>query len=170
MEHFLHEVLGSMPDGTQAARLTLRLLVALIVGAIIGLQREMRHKTAGLRTHMLVSLGTALLIVSVQAAQMQSDAVSRVIQGIVTGIGFLGAGAILKLTEERRVHGLTTSAGIWMTAAGGIAAGLGQFVPALIGALLAWFVLSVLWRLERRKRWDRKHRHHSEDPSNVDEP
>jgi putative Mg2+ transporter-C (MgtC) family protein len=170
MEHFIHEVVGSMPDGAQVARLTLRLLVALIVGAVIGLQREITHKTAGLRTHLLVALGTALLIVSVQEAQMHADAVSRVIQGVVTGIGFLGAGAILKLTEQRRVQGLTTSAGIWMTAAGGVAAGLGQFMPALVGALLAWFVLSVLWRIERKLGWDNNHRKHAEDAPDVDEP
>lgn len=146
----------------QYTDLALRLLTAIAVGAIIGLQREITHKTAGLRTHLLVALGTALLIVSVQRAQMQLDAVSRVIQGIVTGIGFLGAGAILKLTAEHRVHGLTTSAGIWMTAAAGVAAGLGQYAAALIGAALAWLVLSVLWRIERKFGWTGTHRQDNE--------
>lgn len=150
MEHFVEEVVGAIPSGAEVARLTLRLIVALIVGALIGLQREAKHKAAGLRTHMLVALGTALFIVSVNEIQFHEDALSRVIQGIITGIGFIGAGAILKLADQQRIRGLTTAAGIWLTAAGGVAAGLGQFAPALVGAILAWFVLSVLWSIEHK--------------------
>jgi putative Mg2+ transporter-C (MgtC) family protein len=149
MEHVSQEILGSMPDARQLARVTVRLLLALIVGAVIGLQRELTGKAAGLRTHMLVALGTTLFVVAVSEMGMREDALSRVIQGIVTGIGFLGAGTILKLTEEQRIRGLTTAAGIWMTAAASIAIGVGQIAAALIGSLLAWFVLAVLWRLER---------------------
>jgi putative Mg2+ transporter-C (MgtC) family protein len=75
---------------------------------------------------------------------------SRVIQGLVTGIGFLGAGTILKLTQQETIRGLTTAAGIWMTAAASVAVGLGQYVAAFIGTFLAWIVLSVIWRIERR--------------------
>jgi putative Mg2+ transporter-C (MgtC) family protein len=155
MEHFIEEVVGAIPDGPEVARLTLRLIVALFVGGVIGLQREATRKAAGLRTHMLVALGTALFVVSVQEAIFQADAMSRVIQGIITGIGFLGAGAILKLTQQQKIRGLTTAAGIWLTAAGGVAAGLGQFVPALVGAILAWIVLSVLWRIEHKLKSSR---------------
>jgi len=153
MEHFIHEVVGAIPSASEVARLTLRLIAAMIVGAVIGLQREATRKAAGLRTHMLVALGTALLVVSVDQAHFHTDAMSRVIQGIVTGIGFLGAGAILKLTEKQKIRGLTTAAGIWMTAAGGVAAGLGQFVPAIVGAILAWIVLGLFWKLERKMGW-----------------
>jgi len=159
MEHFIEEVVGAIPSGEQVARLTLRLVVAMFVGALIGLQRETTRKAAGLRTHMLVSLGTALFVVAVNEALYHEDAMSRVIQGIITGIGFLGAGAILKLTEEKKIRGLTTAAGIWMTAAGGVAAGLGQFVPAIVGAALAWFVLSTLWRIEHKMGWSHHPKH-----------
>jgi putative Mg2+ transporter-C (MgtC) family protein len=159
MEHFIQELIDSTPSGEEVARLTLRLIVALIVGGVIGLQRESTRKAAGLRTHMLVALGTALFVVSVHESQFQADAMSRVIQGVITGIGFLGAGAILKLTQEQKIRGLTTAAGIWLTAAGGVAAGLGQFVPALVGAALAWIVLSVLWRIERKLEITHHHKH-----------
>jgi putative Mg2+ transporter-C (MgtC) family protein len=78
---------------------------------------------------------------------VESD-LSRVIQGLVTGIGFLGAGAILKLEDKREIEGLTTAAGIWMTAAMGLAAGLGRFGLALISVIFAWFVLAVVKKTE----------------------
>jgi putative Mg2+ transporter-C (MgtC) family protein len=81
---------------------------------------------------------------------MEQDAMSRVVQGLATGIGFLGAGAILKLESERRIKGLTTAAGIWMTAALGVAIGLGHLGTAAVGALLAWTVLAILIGIERR--------------------
>jgi putative Mg2+ transporter-C (MgtC) family protein len=135
-----------------AARIYARLVCAFLVGGLIGLQREVRGKPAGLRTHMLVALGTTIIVLAATDSGMgaHSDAMSRVIQGIVTGMGFLGAGAILKLYDERYVLGLTTAAGMWMTAACGIAAGLGRYGLAFSGALLAWFVLAVLGRAERR--------------------
>lgn len=152
MEAFLDELRAGFPDAESIARILARLSCAFLAGGLIGLQREVRGKPAGLRTHMLVALGTALIVLAAMDAGMQasSDAMSRVVQGIVTGMGFLGAGAILKLYDERDVKGLTTAAGIWMTAACGIAAGLGRYALALAGALLAWFVLAILGRAERR--------------------
>lgn len=126
-------------------------MAALIIGIIIGLQRELTHKPAGLRTHLLVALGTALMVVAAVNAGMASADVSRVIQGIVTGIGFLGGGTILKLTREHEIKGLTTAAGIWLTAAASVAAGLGQFAVAFIGLVLAWIVLAVLGKFEGRR-------------------
>jgi putative Mg2+ transporter-C (MgtC) family protein len=123
--------------------------VALIIGAGIGLQRQVAHKAAGLRTHMLVALGTALLLVSASDAGLASADVSRIVQGIITGIGFLGGGAILKLTDQQEIRGLTTAAGIWLTAAASAAAGLGQTVAALIGLVFALIVLVVMGRLDR---------------------
>jgi putative Mg2+ transporter-C (MgtC) family protein len=79
---------------------------------------------------------------------MELDGISRVIQGIVTGIGFLGAGAILKLAEKRVIEGLTTAAGIWMTAAVGIAAGLGRLGLALVSTILTWMTLSLIGKIE----------------------
>jgi putative Mg2+ transporter-C (MgtC) family protein len=143
------EITGLVPDTHQLVRVTFRLLAALAIGTMIGLQRELTHKPAGLRTHMLVALGTALFVVGAAESGMHPDSVSRIVQGLATGIGFLGGGAILKLTTEREIHGLTTAAGIWMTAAASAAAGLGQVAVALIGTLLGLLVLIVFHRLEK---------------------
>jgi len=99
---------------------------------------------------MLVSLGAALFVLAPVEAGMTSDDLSRVIQGLATGIGFIGGGAILKLSEEREIKGLTTAAGIWMTAAMGVAAGLGRIGLALLSALLTWFILAIIGMAEHR--------------------
>jgi putative Mg2+ transporter-C (MgtC) family protein len=145
----MDEITQLAPDVHQIVRVTVRLGAALFIGTAIGLQRELTHKPAGLRTHMLVGLGTALFIVSAAEAGMQVDSLSRIVQGLATGIGFLGGGAILKLTSEREIHGLTTAAGIWMTAAAAAAAGLGQITVALIGTLFGLLVLIVFHKLEK---------------------
>lgn len=135
--------------------ITLRLSLALLVGAVIGWDREIRGKPAGLRTHMLVSLGAALLVlipIQLGEAQRSSDAISRVIQGIAAGVGFLGAGEILResqvQTEKVKIRGLTSAAAIWVAAALGIVVGCGLWVSGLIGALMAWFILSGVKKLE----------------------
>lgn len=147
MTSLWQELSHGLPQAEQVLRVGLRLLVALIVGLLIGLQRELTHKPAGVRTHLLVALGTALLVVTAVNAGMASADVSRVIQGLVTGIGFLGGGTILKLTHEHEIRGLTTAAGIWLTAAASIAAGLGQFADAIIGVVFALIVLSAIGKL-----------------------
>jgi len=123
MDLILGELASSLPDAREAVRVVIRLLAALVAGAIIGFQRERSGKAAGLRTHMLVCLGTTLFVIAALDSGMQQDAMSRVVQGLATGIGFLGAGAILKLENERMIRGLTTAAGIWMTAALGVTIG-----------------------------------------------
>ena len=150
MDLILEELAASIPDARQAVRVFIRLLAALVVGAIIGYQRERAGKAAGLRTHMLVSMGTAMFVLAAAENGMQQDALSRVVQGLATGIGFLGAGAILKVESERRIRGLTTAAGIWLTAALGVAIGMGHLGTAVVGVFFAWFVLALLIRLERR--------------------
>lgn len=97
---------------------------------------------------MLVALGAAVFVIASGEFGMNPDSISRVIQGLVTGIGFLGAGAILKLYDKRAVEGLTTAAGIWMTAALGVAVGLGRFGLALVATLLAWMTLSLVRQME----------------------
>lgn len=92
---------------------------------------------------MLVSLGTALAVLACAASNMSLEGQSRVIQGIVTGIGFIGAGSILKLDKEREIHGLTTAAGLWMTAAVGVAVGLGALGVAIIGTFVTLIVLAL---------------------------
>jgi putative Mg2+ transporter-C (MgtC) family protein len=150
MDMILEELASSLPDARETVRIVVRLLAAFIAGGIIGLQREISGKAAGLRTHILVCGGTALFVIAAGGVDMQQDAMSRVVQGLVTGIGFLGAGAILKLEDSRRIQGLTTAAGIWMTAALGVAIGLGQLGTAAIGTVFAWIVLALLIKLDRR--------------------
>ena len=135
--------------------ITFRLSIALIVGAIIGLERQIRHKPAGLRTHMLVSLGSALFVLiplQVVTTQESRDAISRVVQGIAAGVGFLGAGEILRESQQAmisQVRGLTSAAAIWVCAALGIAAGCGLWQMGLIGAVLSLLVLSLFKRFEK---------------------
>jgi putative Mg2+ transporter-C (MgtC) family protein len=150
MNLILEELAGSLPDAREAVRVVIRLLAALVAGGIIGYQRERAGKAAGLRTHMLVAMGTTLFVIGSAGSGMEHDAMSRVVQGLATGIGFLGAGAILKLENEQRISGLTTAAGIWMTAALGVVIGLGDLGTAAIGVVFAWVVLAVLIRIERR--------------------
>ncbi len=144
MKILLEELSGGLPDWTELTRVVIRLVAAMVLGAIIGYERERAGKAAGLRTHMLVAMGSALFVISCGAAEMSMDGLSRVIQGIATGIGFIGAGAILKRQDEREIEGLTTAAGIYMTAATGVAVGLGALGLALLGVFLAWVVLGLL--------------------------
>ena len=119
----------------------------MIFGGIVGVQRESTRKPAGLRTHVLVSVATAAFIIACSASGMSTDGLSRVIQGIVTGIGFIGAGTILKLSQEHAIKGLTTAASVWMTAAIGVIVGLGSLGIALMVTVLALIILSLA-RLE----------------------
>ncbi|HEV6965592.1 MgtC/SapB family protein, partial [Roseateles sp.] len=120
------------PDAERLTRIMTRLLLAALLGGLLGYERERQGKAAGLRTHMLVAMGAALFVLVPQLDGMVSADLSRVIQGIVTGLGFLGAGAIVKHKSEEHVEGLTTAAGIWMTAAIGVACGLGRESTALL--------------------------------------
>jgi putative Mg2+ transporter-C (MgtC) family protein len=150
MDAILEELNAGLPDARQFARIAIRLLVALLLGGVVGVQREQTGKPAGLRTHMLVSLGAALFVISSVESGMTSADLSRVIQGLATGIGFLGGGAILKLSEQRDIRGLTSAAAIWMTAAIGVAVGLGRLWIATLSMLLTWFTLAVVEKIERR--------------------
>jgi putative Mg2+ transporter-C (MgtC) family protein len=150
MNPLTEELLAGIPDLRGLTALIIRLLFAIVLGAILGAQREHRGKPAGLRTHMLVSLGAALFVIAAIQSGMDNEALSRLLQGLVAGIGFLGAGAILKLQREREVEGLTTAAGLWLTAAVGVAVGLGRLGLATIAMFLAWIIMSVLGRIEHR--------------------
>ncbi|WOD40218.1 MgtC/SapB family protein [Nodosilinea sp. E11] len=120
------------------------LAVALVLGAVIGLDREYSHKAAGLRTNMLVSLGSALFIAAtIQSgmAEVEGTALPRTLQGIITGVGFVGAGSILR---EDRVRGLTSATAVWVSAGAGVAAGLGLWQLGLLGTGFALIVLRVV--------------------------
>src|SRR5919199_503362 len=143
-------------DHGQLAVIT-RIAVALLIGGIIGFERTFHGRPAGFRTHALVSVASALLmLVTVYQADWMTAAPldtirtdpTRMAQGIMTGIGFLGAGVIFK--EGLTVRGLTTSASIWVTAAIGILVGIGFYVPALVGTVAALLILSAFRAVERR--------------------
>jgi putative Mg2+ transporter-C (MgtC) family protein len=131
--------------------LTFRLLLAAVLGGMLGQERQKHGKVAGLRTHMLVSLASATFVVATIAmgGTNPKEDVARVIQGAAAGIGFIGAGTILKHSEEDQVIGLTTAASVWMAAAIGVAAGTGSVVVAMIATFVAWLILEILGRYER---------------------
>jgi putative Mg2+ transporter-C (MgtC) family protein len=134
----------SVPADTAA--LALRLVLATILGAAVGLNREMSLKPAGLRTHALVSLGAALLTyVGLQFGRPIGDlsAASRIVQGVVAGIGFIGGGAILHQSGGRPIHGLTTAASIWIVSAAGVAVGAGLWRAATIAVALTLVMLTI---------------------------
>jgi putative Mg2+ transporter-C (MgtC) family protein len=146
----VREEFSDLPDAAGVARLGVRLLTAAVLGGVLGFDRERRGKAAGLRTHMLVALGAALFVLVPQQAGVSPADLTRVLQGLVAGVGFLGAGTIIKGSGETQVKGLTTAAGIWLTAAIGVAAGLGREATAVLATALAVVILSALGRLERR--------------------
>ena len=117
----------------------LRLILSVIAGGFIGLEREVVHKPAGVRTHMLVCLGSALFIL-ITIESLPSEA-ARIIAGIATGIGFLGAGTIFKAKSE--VHGLTTAASIWAVSAVGLAIGLGYYLMTIVSVVLVLIILQL---------------------------
>jgi putative Mg2+ transporter-C (MgtC) family protein len=156
MDPLWHELTNGFPDRNRLIIVLLRLFAAVLLGAVVGIERERAGKPAGLRTHMLVSLGTAVVVIACQDTGMSLDGLSRVIQGIVTGIGFIGAGTILKLNEQREIKGLTTAAGLWMTAAIGVATGLGILGVALIGTLVTVLVLVLEHFIDTRRNTQNK--------------
>jgi putative Mg2+ transporter-C (MgtC) family protein len=146
----LEAELSDVPNIEGVTKVVFRLLLAAILGGVLGYDREVKGKAAGFRTHMLVAVGAAFFVLVPSLNGMSSDGISRVLQGLVAGIGFLGAGAIIKSDNESNVRGLTTAAGLWLTAAIGVAAGLGRDVTALLGTGVALLILAVVPRLERR--------------------
>ena len=151
MDPLWQELTAGFPDRNRFLIVLLRVFAAVLLGAVVGIEREQAGKPAGLRTHMLVSLGTAIVVIACQDSGMSLDGLSRVIQGIVTGIGFIGAGTILKLNEEREIQGLTTAAGLWMTAAIGVAVGLGILGVAVIGTLVTLLILVLEQFIDARR-------------------
>ena len=138
---------SNITDVTQTTQIIVRLLVAALLGSLLGFEREMKGKSAGVRTHMLVALGAALFILVPQQAGATVGDLSRVIQGLVAGIGFLGAGAIIMGSQQGATRGLTTAANIWLTAAIGVSAGMGRESLAVLSTIIALIVLTAIPRL-----------------------
>ncbi len=144
MNQLWNEIVEDLPNNYEVLSICFRLVLAAVLGAIPGWQRELTGQAAGLRTHMMVSLGAAVFVMASLEAGASIDDTTRVIQGLATGIGFVGAGAILKSKQDHEVRGLTTASSIWLTAGIGTAVGLGRVWLPLLGALLALIILSAL--------------------------
>lgn len=128
-----------------------RIVIATLIGAALGYNREIHDKPAGFKTLALVGLGAGFApIVILSTTEPGADAVSRVLQGVLTGIGFLGAGVIMHRESVGVVKGLTTAAVVWVVAGLGLAAGMGLHWHALMGAALALLVLTLGQRVEQR--------------------
>ena len=127
-------------------RVVIRIVTAAVLGGILGAERERARRPAGLRTHMLVALGCAVFVLFPAESGMAKEDLSRVIQGVATGIGFIGAGTILKRPDSGDVEGLTTAASIWLTGAIGLAVGAGQLWLPVIAVASAWMILSFSQR------------------------
>lgn len=160
----------------EPAEVALRLFAAAMGGVILGVNRDLKRKPTGMRTLALVSLGAALATVSsvyLTKIQGDPDALSRVVQGVLqgvlTGIAFLGAGAIIRKEDKAGEHpGLTTAANVFVVAAIGIACGLGEWWAALFGFLLAFLILVALSPIEQRleRMAEKKHQADPSKPSN----
>ncbi|ADB42989.1 MgtC/SapB family protein [Spirosoma linguale] len=152
MDIILDELTAGLPNTTQLIHAVIRLVAATLLGGVIGLQRQRWGKSAGLRTHILVTVGTTLFVLAAAGSGMSLDGISRVIQGLTAGIGFIGAGAILKVSKSREIQGLTTAAGIWITAAIGVTVGLGSLGLALLGTVLTWVILTFVGRIDFKQQ------------------
>ena len=134
----------------ELARASARLGVAFLLGGAIGFEREVHHRAAGLRTHVLVTVSAAATMLLVdEMGLVDSGSPSRVIQGVVAGVGFLGAGTILKLPDQQRIRGLTTASGVWAAAAIGLCAGAGYLVLAAVTTTIVLFTIGILGLIEK---------------------
>lgn len=148
MDILLAELYAGGADGREIIQALLRLTIAVVCGGAIGYQRERVGKAAGLRTHIITAAGSALLVIAGIHAEMGEDALSRIVQGLVTGIGFLGAGAIIQ--SRGRVGGLATAASIWVAGAVGMACGLGYYSHAFLLAVVTAIILALSRFIEGR--------------------
>ena len=133
----------------------IRLFLAIVLGMLLGIERNVAHKTAGLRTYALVSFGSALFIIISEMLKMENMGYNivdptRIAAQIITGIGFLGTGLIIWREGENKLTGLTTATGLWVATGIGMASGFGYFSLAIIATLMTLFVLTILWFVEER--------------------
>ncbi len=147
---------SDLPSIESITRLSVRLLLACLLGGLIGYERESSGKSAGIRTHMLVCVGTAFVIAIPQQAEMVLTDLSRIVQGIMAGVGFIGAGTIIKNDQKIEIKGLTTAASIWFTAGIGVAAGFGRESSAALGTFLVLVILGFVPRIDIAKKDEAK--------------
>ncbi|MCC7448813.1 MAG: MgtC/SapB family protein [Anaerolineae bacterium] len=144
---------------------SLRLVIAVILSALVGYDREQHDHPAGLRTHILVGLGSALFT-GLSVFAFEKGDPGRVASQIVVGIGFLGAGSIIQLRERRDIRGLTTAAGLWAVAAVGMACGSGNYLLAAVATILIWFTLAIV----KRMQGNGQNKRNGETPDQTEEP
>jgi len=135
---------SDIPDLSTMTRIVVRLTLAAILGGILGYERERKARSAGVRTHMLVAVGAALFVLGPLQRGMEISDLSRVVQGIVQGVGFLGAGAIIIRAGQHKVEGLTTAANIWATAGIGVVVGLGLEATAVLATIIVLTILAIV--------------------------
>ena len=140
---------SEISDLDQITRIILRFILAATLGGLLGYDREQKGRAAGLRTHMLVSLGAALFVLIPQQTGASIADLTRVVQGLAAGVGFLGAGSIIMGRQQEDTKGMTTAASIWLTAAIGVAWGMGREGTAILSTLLALAILSLIPKIER---------------------
>lgn len=140
---------SDLSNVTQITKVVLRLITASILGGLLGYEREMKGKSAGIRTHMLVALGAAIFIIVPQQAGVSPEEVSRVLQGLIAGVGFLGAGAIMIGQQKENETGLTSAASIWITAAIGVTVGMGFEATAVLSTVITLAILALVPRYRR---------------------
>ncbi len=148
MDQVWQEFAVEAVDFAMLARVIIKISVACLCGSIIGLNREHAGENAGWRTHILVTIAAAGFVMSMKESGAAVADLSHVVQGVATGVGFLGAGVILRLTDSIRVKGLTTAASIWLTAAVGCAVGAGRIWLPLVATIFGWLTLSLLRHFE----------------------
>lgn len=147
---------SDVPDLSTLTFITVRLVLAAVLGGILGYERELKARSAGVRTHMLVAVGSALFVIGPLQSGMPIEDMSRVLQGVVQGIGFLGAGAIIVRTKQDQVVGLTTAANIWATAGIGVLAGLGLETTAILSTAIVLIILAMVpWFVPNLKSKDK---------------
>jgi len=135
---------SDIPDLSTMTRIVVRLVLAAILGGILGYERELKARSAGVRTHMLVAVGAALFVLGPLQSGMEVSDLSRVVQGIIQGVGFLGAGAIIIRAGQHKVEGLTTAANIWATAGIGVVVGLGLEATAVLSTVVVLIILAAV--------------------------
>jgi putative Mg2+ transporter-C (MgtC) family protein len=127
--------------------IVIRITISIVVGGLIGLERELEHKPAGLRTIILVCLGSTIFMLMGIELGLLGNEIGRIVAGVVTGVGFLGAGAIIRARGE--VYGLTTAATIWLASGLGLAIGAGYYILAIIASASVLIVLRILGIVEK---------------------
>jgi putative Mg2+ transporter-C (MgtC) family protein len=148
METLLREITSGIPSAEQAIHVLIRLFAATLLAGIVGYERQTRGESAGLRTHMLVAIGSGMFVLAPLEAGMAIADVSRVVQGVAAGIGLIGASAILKLKSEKEIQGLTTAAGVWRLPPLGSLPECDGWELAAASAAFAWIVVLILARFE----------------------